>query len=214
MDNQGWIKLHRSILESAALFGKSHDFAIFVYLITLADRRTGIARVGRLKIAKLFRIKDSNVYKVMKRLEAGNYINIKSNNQYSEIYICNYDKYQGQSNNESNNKVTTKEQQSNTKQEVRSKNNIYNQQADRDLISIFGMEPPKPKNFNHWQLMAVEYAEKLGFKPSPSWFKFFKEGSVGKLQDTFAKMSGIRPLDPEKYFYKLYGGKNDTSNNK
>lgn len=128
MDNQGWIKLHRKILDNGLLFGKAYDFSLFVYLILKADRNTGIARVGRLQLAKLFRINESTIYKAMKRLEKGEFCNIKSNNQYSDVYICNYVKYQVQSNNESNSKVTTKEQQSNTIQEVRSKNkekNIY-----------------------------------------------------------------------------------------
>lgn len=127
MDNQGWIKLHRKILDNQDLFGKNYDFALFTYFILKADRNTGIARVGRKDLAKRFRAGESAIYKAMKRIERGGLCNIKSNNQFSDVYICKYQEYQSQSNNESNSKVTTKEQQSNTIQEVRSKNkeNIY-----------------------------------------------------------------------------------------
>lgn len=122
MDNQGWIKLHRKILDNKELFGKNYDFALFTYFILKADRITGVARVGRQDLAKRFRADESTIYKAMKRIERGGLIHIKSNNQFSDVYICKYTEYQTQSNNESNNKVTTKEQQSNTIQEERSKN--------------------------------------------------------------------------------------------
>lgn len=92
---------------------------------------------------------------------------------------------------------------------------IYNQQADPNLIkSVLGYEFKKPVASKDWQLMAVDYAQKLGFTPSSSWFKFFKNASVGKLQETYAKTHGLNPADPEKYFYKIYGGLNDTSSDK
>lgn len=139
MDNQGWIKLHRSILDSAPLFGKAHDFTIFVYLLLKADRKTGDVKIGRLRLARLFRVKQSTIYMVIKRLANENYINIKSNNQFSIVHICNYDKYQNQSNNETNNKVTTNENESNTIQEVRIKNkekNTYSSLSSLDEETI------------------------------------------------------------------------------
>ena len=62
----------------------------------------------------------------------------------------------------------------------------------------------KPVSTTKWQQMAIDYARKLGFEPDSSWFKFFKNGNEGKLQDTFAKMTGLTPRDPKLYFYKLY----------
>lgn len=143
MDNQGWIKLYRKIIDNEELFGKTYDFALFTYFILKADRTTGIARVGRQDLAKRFRADESTIYKAMKRIEKGGLINIKSNNQFSDVYICKYAEYQGQSNNESNNKVTTKEQQSNTIQEVRSKkvlskdNTAYGNANINYLIDLF-----------------------------------------------------------------------------
>lgn len=141
MDNQGWIKLYRKILDNEELFGKTYDFALFAYFILKADRTTGIARCGRQDLAKRFRADESTIYKAMKRIQKGGLINIKSNNQFSDVYICKYQEYQAQSNNESNSEVTTKSQQSNTIQEVRSKNkekNIYGSLSSIANDDVYG----------------------------------------------------------------------------
>lgn len=88
-----------------------------------------------------------------------------------------------------------------------SKVNKYYQQADSTFTgNLFGTEIKKPVSTTRWQQMALDYSKKFGFEPSASWFKFFKNGNEAKLQDTYAKMFGLTPNDPEKYFYKLYGG--------
>ncbi len=139
MENQGWIKLHRKILDSTPLFGKSHDFAIFVYLLLKADRLTGNVKIGRIRLSKLFRIPESTLYDVLNRLRIRGYVDIKTNNQYSDIHICNFGKYQSQTNTESVDDPSRIREQTNTIQEVRSKNLLRKKNNEEDTMK-FGAE--------------------------------------------------------------------------
>lgn len=139
----GWVKIHRKIVESDELFGKRYDFAIFVYLIIIADRHTGVATVGRKQLANRFRAKESTIYKALKRLQKEQQINIKSNNRFSEITILKYADYQSQSNTQSKRKVTRKEQQSNTIQEEKKKEERKRESIYSTLASIKDSEIQK-----------------------------------------------------------------------
>lgn len=82
-------------------------------------------------------IKGSTYYKALGRLKFHKMVTQVSNNRFTTISICKWDEYQSsgnsQSNTRSNNQVTTKEQQSNTKQEyknIRNKNNSISRTAD------------------------------------------------------------------------------------
>jgi len=55
-----------------------------------------------------------------------------------------------------------------------------------------------------WQDYASRRAKELGIKPTPSWFKFFKNGKPGLLESTFCAVVDANCKDPEKYFYKVY----------
>lgn len=209
MDNQGWIKLFRKIVDHD-IFNDESAFRVFMWILCSCDYKSGSMKSGRFWASERLGINPITYYKILKRLEKKyDLVTLESNNRNTTILVNKWRAYQQDDNNESNNKVTTKEQQSNTTQELRIKNNTYNQQADPNLIkSVLGAEIQKPKSFTRWQEMAVDYAGKLGFTPTPSWFKFFKNGSEGRLQNTYAKISGLHPTDPERYFYKIYGGQN------
>lgn len=123
--DKGWIKLHRKILDNEHLFGKSYDFGIFVTLLLMADRKTGKLTIGRKQLAKRFRAKESTIYDALKRLEKQQQINIKTNNQFSEISIVKYHEYQTKTDNETKQKPTLNQQQTDTLQEVRIKKKEY-----------------------------------------------------------------------------------------
>jgi lipopolysaccharide export LptBFGC system permease protein LptF len=83
---------------------------------------------GRFWASERLGINPITYYKILKRLEKKyDLVTLKSNNKNTTILVNKWHAYQDQSNNESNNQVTTKEQQSNTTQELRIKNkeNIY-----------------------------------------------------------------------------------------
>lgn len=109
--NNGWIKLHRSLLANDAIFRSAHTFTIWCWLLLMADKETGVVTVGRLQISDWLKIKPSTVYQTLKRLEKYNSVNLKSNNKMTTITIKNWMKYQSNPKPEDeqyNNNITTK----------------------------------------------------------------------------------------------------------
>lgn len=75
----------------------------------------------------------------------------------------------------------------------------------------------KPSNgISHkWQEDAERVAKKLNItKPSPSWFKLFKNAykdkKVGTLNTTYSAIADLNPKDPEKYFFKVFAAQGAT----
>lgn len=121
MSHNGWLKFHRQIIENP-MWRRDHTaMYVFLTLLALVDRETGTVTLGRSQLAHLTGINESTIYKASLRLKRGEMVNTKSNSQYTEYRICNWSKYQSDGNSQSTNEVTAKYQQSNTKQEVRSK---------------------------------------------------------------------------------------------
>lgn len=164
---KGWIKLHRKLLDNDAIFRGGATFPLFCLLLLLADRN-GIVKTGRLQLANQLKMNESTVYKTLKKLEKMGTIEINSNNKYSVIYISNWEVYQGKGNNDisetpkGNNKVTTKEQQSNSKSNNKylSKND-QKEQPENQKVTTFGAKGNtytrnKNKNKEHIYKKEVE----------------------------------------------------------
>lgn len=164
--NNGWIKLHRKILDNEHLANDNTACLLFIKLLLVTNKKTGTYTTGRYKLSLLSNEKPATIYKALKRLEKWGNIELSSNNKRTTIRICNYEEYQEQS----NNKVTTKEQQSNNKvtlnkkEELRKKNNNYvvelQQQSRRiydHYIKIF------QKNENQYKLTPAR-KKKLGMR--------------------------------------------------
>lgn len=120
----GWIKLHRKLLDNPLFKKDANALLVFVKLLLIVDRKTGSYNIGRFQMAELTGLKPTTAYKVLKRIEKHEMVTLRSNNKYTTISICKWKSYQDTSNSDGDNKVTTKGQQSNTKQEgkkVRSK---------------------------------------------------------------------------------------------
>lgn len=148
MDNT-WIKLYRKLLNRDDFFKARYRFEIFVFLLLLADRDGVIKMIGRNMISDWLKVKPSSVYKTLKWLQKGNEIVMESNNRGTAIRIVNWSKYQANPNtlkngvSESNNKVTAKEQQSNTIQEYRYKNK--DKDINNNIIADKPQSSPKTK---------------------------------------------------------------------
>lgn len=121
----GWIKLHRKVLNNDAMFRSGNTFPLFCILLLLADRN-GRVTVGRNQLARWLKMKPSTVYLGLKRLQNMNTIQLKPNNKMTVVYICNWDEYQ----NKADIKVTTKQQQDNTIQEYRIENSIIGRTSE------------------------------------------------------------------------------------
>lgn len=126
--DKGWIKLYRKILDNDGLFRSSHTFTIWCWLLLKADRKTGEVKLGRFMLSEWLKIKPSTVYQTLKRLSNMTMIKMKSNNQMTTVTILNWAKYQANPNKEKeenlkyDNEKNLMQQQSNTIQEVRNKN--------------------------------------------------------------------------------------------
>ena len=132
--NNGWIKLHRQIIDNDIFRHDLNAWHVFEVLLLLADRRNASWSGGRFTLAEACNIKPTTLYKCLKRLEKAEMVTLSSNNKYTTIHICNWDKYQEDGNSSGNNKVTTKGQQSNTI--TRSKNKELRNNK-RDVEKIF-----------------------------------------------------------------------------
>ena len=119
----GWLKLYRSILDSAVFQDaeilkvwiwllcnvafEQHDTICYGKVITL---KPGQIATGRKKIAQCTDLNENKVYRALTALKSLGNIEIKATNKYSIITVVNWDKYQ-----EENGKRTPSEQQTNSK---------------------------------------------------------------------------------------------------
>ena len=143
-DNNGWIKLHRKIIDSA-VFENPKILKLWIWCLCKASHKGYESMVGnqivvlpegqfifgRKTASSELKIKESMVYKYIKLLEKLEMINIKSNNKFSIItiekwafYQFDNDEEQQQKEQQRNNKGTTKEQQRNTNKNVKNVKNV------------------------------------------------------------------------------------------
>ena len=101
--NEGWIKLHRQIL-NWEWFNDTNTFRLFIYLLLTANYETkkwqgitinrGQILTGRLKLAKTLNLSEREIRTSLNKLKTTNEITIKTTNKYSIITVCKYDNYQ------------------------------------------------------------------------------------------------------------------------
>lgn len=122
--NNTWIKIYRKIVDHD-VFRDDSAFKVFIWILCSADYRTGKMISGRFWGASILGIKDTTYYGILKRLEKKyNLLTLSSNNKNTIILVNNWDKYQSDDDNKTDNKLTTNRQQTDTNQELRIKN-IY-----------------------------------------------------------------------------------------
>lgn len=143
---EGWIKLHRKLLENPIVCKDADHLAVWTYLLLKATHRErdsifkgkritlkpGQLIAGRKSIASFLKINEIKVQRILKLLENEHQIEQQTSNRNRLITILNWDLYQGneqQDEQQMNNKRTTDEQQMNTykniKNDKNNKKNIY-----------------------------------------------------------------------------------------
>ncbi len=143
----GYVKLHRALLDSS-VFHNEKKLKIFIWCLLKAthtkrnqvvgrqsiDLREGEFIFGRNQSSLELNMTPSTLWNYMKDLEKDKTIQIKSNNKFSVVSITNWDFYQntqGDNDNTSNNKFTTKKQEIDTNKNVKNvENNKYRAQFD------------------------------------------------------------------------------------
>lgn len=123
--DSGWVKLYRKILDKGWLKHDHSAYIVFTWLIMIVDRQTGKYTLGR-NYCREVGMKPSTFWMTLQRLVRCGAIDIKSNNRFSEVQVVKWSNYQSQRDQVDtrvDNKMTTRRQPDDTKQEERIKIN-------------------------------------------------------------------------------------------
>ena len=142
---EGWIKIHRKILENPIICKDSDYLAVWIYLLLNATHKEipalfkgkkitlqkGQLITGRKSMSNQLKISESKIFRIINDYKSEQQIEQQTSNKNSLITILNWDKYQQieqQNEQQMNNKRTTNEQQMNTNKNVKNDKNerIYN----------------------------------------------------------------------------------------
>lgn len=142
---EGWIKIHRKILENPIICKDSDYLAVWIYLLLNATHKEipalfkgkkitlqkGQLITGRKSMSNQLKISESKIYRIINDFKSEQQIEQQTSNQNSLITVLNWDKYQQieqQNEQPMNNERTTDEQRVNTNKNVKNDKNerIYN----------------------------------------------------------------------------------------
>lgn len=138
MENNGWVKLHRKLLDSP-IHNKPNHFTLWVSLLMMAAHkehrfiwngkeevvREGQVYTGRKVLSEQTGIPQTTIEDILKTLENQHQIRQQKTTKYRLITIEKWKDYQNSDIN-SDNKATTKRQQSDTYNKVKNVNNEKN----------------------------------------------------------------------------------------
>ena len=142
---EGWIKLHRKILENPIICKDSDYLSVWMYLLLNATHKEmpalfkgekiilkpGQLITGRKSIANKLKISESKIYRIINEYKSEHQIEQQTSNKNSLITILNWNRYQQyeqQNETQMNNKRTATEQQVNTNKNDKNviNNNLFN----------------------------------------------------------------------------------------
>lgn len=180
MENTSYIKLFRKILKSP-IWKNEKALKIWLWCLLKATHIEREQLVGQ-KIVHLEKgqfvfgrntasdeldMKESTVYKYMKILEKLQMISINSNNKFSIVSIEKWEDYQIEEL-RNNNKITTKEQQSNTNKNVKNIYlylfNKYSEQIKKENENKKFQIISACKNCKEYSLLTPEEQDKLFYE--------------------------------------------------
>lgn len=147
----GWVKLHRQLLDNEFLASDQTAFVLFIKLL-LFVRDDGSCTLGRQQIERLFGIKGTTAYKAIKRLEKEKMVTTSVTGKYTKINILNWGKYQQAGNRSSNRSVTSGEQVGNRSVTLNKNKNIKLENTTNVVLdkSSYGNTEIN-EMFNYWQ---------------------------------------------------------------
>lgn len=146
--NNGWIKLHRKLLDNPVVMKDSDHLAVWIYLLLNASHteypvlfggkkislKAGQLITGRKSIASTLNMSESKVTRVIEMLKSEHQIEQQTSNKNRLITIVNWELYQQseqQIEQQVNNNRTTSEQQVNTN---KNNKNIKNIKECKEII--------------------------------------------------------------------------------
>lgn len=127
-DNNGWVKLHRKMLDNPIVMKDSDHLAVWIYLLLNASHteyqvvfngkkmmiHPGQLITGRRKISDATGVQSDKVYRIIKLLKSEQQITQQTSNKNSLISIINWEEYQNvaqQDTQQMHNRYTTDAQQ-------------------------------------------------------------------------------------------------------
>lgn len=180
----GWLKLYRSILDSA-VFQDAEVLKVWIWLLCnvafeqhdticygkVIHLKPGQIATGRKKIAQCTDLNENKVYRALTAIKSLGNIEIKSTNKYSIITVVNWDKYQDENGKrtaneqQNNSKTTTEEQQDNNKRTQHKNGKNGKKEKNIYICSFFQSvwdEYPKKLGKNKVTKAAMEQLEEAG----------------------------------------------------
>lgn len=134
---EGWIKLHRQIVDWE-WYNDANTFRVFLHLLMTANHKDnkwrgiqikrGQCLTGRKALAKKLKISEQSVRSSLNKLKSTNEITIESTSRYSLITIINYNAYNdndqlsNQENNQQDNQQVTSDQPGSNQQSTTNNN--------------------------------------------------------------------------------------------
>lgn len=176
MEDKSYIKLFRKLLNSP-IFENEKALKIWIWCLLKATHKERLQLVGqqevnlqkgqfvfgRKKASEELKMSESTIYKYIKLLEKLQMISVNSNNKFSVITVKKWEEYQIEELKD-NNKVTTKEQQSNTNKNVKNiylyLYNKYKEQIEREpnrVVQIIS----RMKETTDYEMLTLEEQDKL-----------------------------------------------------
>lgn len=176
MEDKSYIKLFRKLLNSP-IFENEKALKIWIWCLLKATHKERLQLIGqqevnldkgqfvfgRKKASEELKMSESTIYKYIKLLEKLQMISINSNNKFSVVTVEKWEEYQIEELKD-NNKVTTKEQQSNTNKNVKNiylyLYNKYKEQIEKEpnrVVQIIS----RMKETTDYELLTLEEQDKL-----------------------------------------------------
>ncbi|WP_245625041.1 hypothetical protein [Paenibacillus stellifer] len=154
----GWIKLHRKVMENPIVCKDGDHLAVWMYLLLNATHKEvpavfmgqrislqpGQLITGRKVISDKFNISESKVQRILKSFENERQIEQQNGNKNRLISVISWPEYQEceqQDEQQLNNKRTTTEQQVNTNKNVK---NVKNLRTKEDIKPLCDSPPAEP----------------------------------------------------------------------
>lgn len=139
---EGWIKLHRKIIDNA-IFSSEKGLKVWLWCLLKARREDGEVYLGKEKIqikmgefvfgretaSEELKMKPSTIRNWIDTLKKDSYVDIKPTNKYSIVKVLNWESYQGNgqhSGQQSKNKVKTNGKQMDTNKKVNNVEKVNN----------------------------------------------------------------------------------------
>ena len=232
--NEGWIKLHRSLLEWE-WFTDSNTLHVFIYLLLKANIKDvkyrglvipkGSLVVTVSDIGNVLGLSHKAVRTALEHLRLSEQIATQATNKFTIITICNYASYQAREDNEGQTKgtATANERQTNGKRRANLIEEEYKEDKKENINILYSLEGKKgdferrEQDFRSELYQFVgEYSPKMLEDFAGYWLEKSRNGKKFRfeMEKTWSMKRRLATwADREKSFQAKKGGWGSTPNN-